>query len=254
MLEEILTIDADVICLQEVDHFPFLKSVLKAIGYEGTFFPKPDSPCLYSEETNGPDGCSMFYKKDVFNVINTDTVVLKTSDKTPQYTNQVCIILKLEIKDESATKKTVAIATTHLKAKTGYHQLRHSQGCYLLNYLKENYASIPLIVCGDFNADPKEPVIEAFVSSPLNLDSAYKRLSPSNEEAPFTTWKIRGGPNGPVEVSKTIDYMWYTPSTVSVRSLRSIPSGDELGVDRLPSFSYPSDHLSLAADFDVSSA
>ena len=54
--EEIARHNADVICLQEVDHFMFLRKSLASLGYVGHFTPKPDSPCLYLTNNSGPDG------------------------------------------------------------------------------------------------------------------------------------------------------------------------------------------------------
>jgi nocturnin len=77
MLEEIARHDADVICLQEVDHFEFLRKSLSALGYEGRFFPKPDSPCLYLQENTGPDGCAIFYKTDRFELTRSESRVIE---------------------------------------------------------------------------------------------------------------------------------------------------------------------------------
>jgi hypothetical protein len=62
---------------QEVDHFNFLKTVLSTQGYNGIFFPKPDSPCLYIKGNNGPDGCAIFFREDKFELLKTVTRVLE---------------------------------------------------------------------------------------------------------------------------------------------------------------------------------
>jgi hypothetical protein len=62
---------------QEVDHFNFLKTVLGTQGYNGLFFPKPDSPCLYIKGNNGPDGCAIFFREDKFELLKTVTRVLE---------------------------------------------------------------------------------------------------------------------------------------------------------------------------------
>ncbi len=77
MVEEIARHDADVICLQEVDHFRFLRKSLATLGYVGHFTPKPDSPCLYLANNSGPDGCAIFYKKDKFDLVKLDSRVLE---------------------------------------------------------------------------------------------------------------------------------------------------------------------------------
>uniref|UniRef100_A0A8D8Y586 Nocturnin n=1 Tax=Cacopsylla melanoneura TaxID=428564 RepID=A0A8D8Y586_9HEMI len=77
MLQEIIAHNPDVICLQEVDHFEFLKKTLLTQGYSGTFFPKPDSPCVYIQGNNGPDGCAIFYKTDKYDIIGLETKILE---------------------------------------------------------------------------------------------------------------------------------------------------------------------------------
>lgn len=77
MLEEIARHSADVICLQEVDHFGFFRKSLASLGYVGHFTPKPDSPCLYLAENAGPDGCAIFFKKDKFELVKLDSRVLE---------------------------------------------------------------------------------------------------------------------------------------------------------------------------------
>ena len=63
--------------MQEVDHFEFLRRSLSALGYEGRFFPKPDSPCLYLDENTGPDGCAIFYKADRFEMTRSESRVIE---------------------------------------------------------------------------------------------------------------------------------------------------------------------------------
>lgn len=120
--------------------------------------------------------------------------------------------------------------------------------------------SIPLIVAGDFNATPRssvgyEPLCYRQVTAhPLALRSAL----PTGEDF-FTTWKIRPANKPPVggsemvvaggtrESKHCIDYMWVT-SRVRPTSGSTLPSAEELGPTRAPSFVYPSDHFAIAAD------
>ena len=46
-------------------------------GYSGIFLPKPDSPCIYLPDNNGPDGCALFYKKDKFLLQSMNTRTLE---------------------------------------------------------------------------------------------------------------------------------------------------------------------------------
>lgn len=158
-----------------------------------------------------------------------------------------------------STGRCFCIAVTHLKARSGWEWLRSAQGSDLLRHLQNLVqrqagsqtgaptSDIPLVICGDFNAVPSEEVYRRFTASPLGLDSAYKKLSQDGLTEPeYTTWKIR--PTG--ECCTTLDYIWYTQDSLRVEAVLDMPTEEQIGPDRLPSFSYPSDHLSLVCDFN----
>lgn len=98
--------------------------MLATQNYEGIFFPKPDSPCLYISENNGPDGCALFYKKTKFDLVNYDTRILEV---WRVQSNQVTITANLRIIE---TGKEICVCTTHLKARNGaiLAKLRNEQG------------------------------------------------------------------------------------------------------------------------------
>uniref|UniRef100_A0A3B5BJ05 Nocturnin n=1 Tax=Stegastes partitus TaxID=144197 RepID=A0A3B5BJ05_9TELE len=253
ILEEILTYRPDILCLQEVDHYydTFLP-IMSSLGYQGSFLAKPWSPCLDVEQNNGPDGCALFYRRSRFSL--QDTAHLRLSAMMLP-TNQVAIVQTLNCR---VTGRWLCVAVTHLKARSGWERLRSAQGADLLQSLRSITArgssqseaasgSVPLVVCGDFNAEPTEDVYRRFRSSPLGLNSAYKLLSSDGQTEPaYTTWKIR--PSG--ESCSTLDYIWYTHEALSVESLLDIPTEEQIGPDRLPSYHYPSDHLSLLCDIN----
>lgn len=246
IMEEVLTYNATIICLEEVDHFSYMQELLVTAGYDGCFFPKPDSPCLYSDVNYGPDGCALFWKSDEVELEMKRNIILK--DDKGQQTNQVAILCKFT---HVGLKKELFVAVTHLKSKSPYWQLRHEQGLYLEKVLFEQVTtSVPLVVCGDFNAEPTEQVYATFQSSQLNLISAYRYLSERLEEPQYTTWKVRGGPKGQnKESAQCIDYVWFTSNHLQPVALLKLPTEEDIEEGRLPSLSYPSDHLSLVVDF-----
>uniref|UniRef100_H3D9S2 Nocturnin n=1 Tax=Tetraodon nigroviridis TaxID=99883 RepID=H3D9S2_TETNG len=251
ILEEILTYLPDILCLQEVDHYyDTFQPIMASLGYHGTFLAKPWSPCLDIEQNNGPDGCALFFRRSRFSLQATERLRLSAM-MLP--TNQVAIVQMLTCRP---TGRRLCVAVTHLKARSGWERLRSAQGADFLQKLQRMISqnggqrramsgSIPLVVCGDFNAEPTEDVYKRFSSSPLGLSSAYKLLSSDKQTEPaYTTWKIR--PSG--ECRSTLDYIWYTGDSLSVEQLLDIPTEEQIGPDRLPSYHYPSDHISLLCD------
>ncbi|KAM6940497.1 nocturnin-like [Xenentodon cancila] len=249
ILEEILTYRPHVLCMQEVDHYyDTFQPVLAGLGYRSHFCPKPWSPCLDVEGNNGPDGCALFFDQSRFELLDSVNARL-CAMMIP--TNQVAVVTTLRCR---STGRWVCVAVTHLKARSGWEWLRSAQGSDLLWRLQnlvqklagDPVTDVPLLICGDFNAVPAEEVYQRFATSPLGLESAYKKLSQDGLTEPeYTTWKIRA--TG--ECCSTLDYIWYTKDTLRVDAVLDMPTEEQIGPNRLPSFSYPSDHLSLVCDF-----
>ncbi|OWF47637.1 nocturnin-like [Mizuhopecten yessoensis] len=244
VIEELVRFSPNIMCLQEVDMFQFLKDTLGQVGYEGIFTPKPSSPCTKFQNNMGSDGCAVFYQTDKLELLSHDSINLREKDE--EETNQVAILCKFRLK---SNQKVFYVSVCHLKAKSGYADLRHQQGKYLLKVLKKKVEAYPVLICGDFNAHPKEPVYAEFIKSDLGVTSAYSHLSTKGEEPNYTSWKIRGTPDGQkTESCKTIDYIWYSTDKASVAAVLDLPLPEAIGEARLPSFTYPSDHFSLVSD------
>lgn len=250
IVEELVEYSPDVICLQEVDHFNFISHILETQGYTGLFFPKPDSPCIYINGNNGPDGCAIFYRKDKFDLVNVETKILEI---WKVQSNQVAILTILKLKE---TGQEICVTTTHLKAKNGalLSTLRNEQGKDLLHFVQSHSRNLPLILAGDFNAEPIEPIYNTILENPLGLGSAYadcdtnvNNSKSADREPSYTTWKIRG--EG--EVCHTIDYVFYSKNKLDLEAVLELPTGEEIGEDRVPSLAYPSDHFSLVCDFKI---
>lgn len=105
------------------------------------------------------------------------------------------MILKLK-----ETGREICVTTTHLKAKNGalLSTLRNEQGKDLLNFVQKHCGDRPLILSGDFNAEPIEPIYSTILDNPLCLGSAYADCDNTNSHLPcverepsYTTWKIR---------------------------------------------------------------
>jgi nocturnin len=283
LVAEMLRHNADVITSQEVDHFgdTFLPP-LKRAGYAGLFHKKPCSPCLAFCEQE--DGCALWYKASRLELVSYEA--FQYSDRRgeeDEILNQGAQIATLRV---IATGQLLIVANTHLKASKNAkgEVVRAMEAQQLLDTLatvkataERNYgvASIPFLVAGDFNGTPTEDeggdmCFKTCLAHPLGLRSAY----PTTLDQPelYTTWKIRskrGTPRGsqppaesasssltprPVDESEArnyIDYIFYGGGLAPPVGRLSIPDEDAIGADRLPSASWPSDHLSILAVFEL---
>ncbi|XP_063586050.1 nocturnin-like isoform X1 [Penaeus indicus] len=242
ILEEIITYNPHIICLQEVDHYDLLERVLATQGYKGVFMPKPESPCLYLPSNNGPDGCALFWDTARFSLVAKETRVVEVWHVQ---SNQVAILLILE---DETTGREIAVLTTHLKARQGalLSTLRDEQGKDLLGFMDLHCGNRPTIVSGDFNAEPTEPVYSTMTHESTGLKSAYAFLNEGKEPA-YSTWKVRE--EG--DICHNIDYIFYTPNSLTPEGGIDVPTEKDLGPGRAPSLAYPSDHFSLICDFSL---
>lgn len=131
--------------------------------------------------------------------------------------------------------------------------LRNEQGKDLLNFVADSVQDRPAILCGDFNAEPIEPVYSTILNNDLlNMSSAYAKSGIYSQdgpysEPPYTTWKVRE--EG--EVCHTIDYVFYSSDKMDVEQVLDFPTEKEIGEGRVPSYAYPSDHFSLVCDLKL---
>ena len=110
----------------------------------------------------------------------------------------------------------------------------------MIKYLEKKSKGLPLILCGDFNADPNETVYKTITN---RLKSVYKEGL--KEEPLFTTWTKRQSEK---ELKRTLDYIFYTKNHFKVSALLALESQDV--TEPIPNRLYPSDHLSLVTHLE----
>lgn len=232
----------DIICLEELDHYhDWFEPALRQEGYDSLFAPKPDSPGLQFGSDKQPDGCGVFWRVDRLRLERHSILGYELPDGGRS--NQVALICHFR---HLSSGHDFVVASTHLKAKAGASNeaVRLAAIQQLLNEL-QRFDQWPAVLAGDFNTEPAGQVYTTVNSHELGLKSAYGLHGAASEPA-YTTWKIRKS-----EAKHCIDYIWFTAKSLQLtRRLRLMgESGSVIGPERLPSWAWPSDHLSLMAEF-----
>ena len=151
-----------------------------------------------------------------------------------------------------ASGQEVVVCTTHLKAKLEAlrSSFRTEQSKDILAWLESIRGGRPVILTGDLNGLPSEEFYSVLTGSPaVPLVSSYRVWEADTREGvgrlEYTTWKIREEQG---EQKHILDYILHTPGQLLTINTLDVPSGDQIGEDRLPSPQFASDHISLVAD------
>ncbi|KXZ50586.1 hypothetical protein GPECTOR_16g761 [Gonium pectorale] len=135
LLQEILEANADIICLQELNHFDELRQVLAELGYDGAFREKHASPALKYEYP--PDGMAVFYRRQRFSC-GAGAVEGRSfhDDATGREQSQGYLQIVLH---DRVVGRELLVVTTHLKAKDGAEceDMRYQQARQLLHNVSD---------------------------------------------------------------------------------------------------------------------
>ncbi|CAN6670196.1 Ccr4p-Not complex 3'-5'-exoribonuclease subunit Ccr4 [Trichomonascus vanleenenianus] len=202
---EILSFEADIVCLQEVDgnsYEQFWTPMMAERGYQSVFWPKTRARTMSEVESKKVDGCVTFYKTDKFKLIERHSLeynslsVRSDDTKTADIYNRVMtkdnigIITIFEVQGGVNSGQLLTVANTHLHWDPAFRDVKLVQVALLLEELERilaKYASsstpegskyskytdikqIPLIVCGDFNSTSHSGVYRLFDEGKVRPD------------------------------------------------------------------------------------
>jgi mRNA deadenylase 3'-5' endonuclease subunit Ccr4 len=212
--EHARSLEADVLCLQEVEE-PLFQSLQQSLpGYQGTHALKGASR---------PDGCATFFRTSLFGLL--EHTRLEYRDNS----GHIAQWLLVEHED-----KRLAIANTHVRwdppntprdKQWGYGQILEAMDLF------HSGGSDAQIVCGDFNATEKSDLVGAL------LDAGFHHV-----HAGFPGMATANSNSQP----KRIDYLF---SRGPLKARAFAPDVID-GFTPLPSRVQPSDHLPLVARFE----
>ncbi|XP_010148893.1 PREDICTED: protein angel homolog 2 isoform X2 [Eurypyga helias] len=169
ILQEIKQLDADVLCLQEVqeDHYRTeIKSSLESLGYH----------CEYKVRTGRkPDGCAICFKTSKFSLISSNPVEFFRHDIPLLDRDNVGLVLLLQPRLPCKTNAAVCVANTHLLYNPRRGDIKLTQLAMLLAEIasvapQEDGTFCPIIICGDFNSVPGSPLYRFIKEGKLNYE------------------------------------------------------------------------------------
>jgi ubiquitin C len=249
VVDELLADAADVITMQECDHWrDFFLPVMELFGYAGVFRAKSNSPCLQFGYFS--DGCAILYKESVWTPV-AEPLSANYTAADGSHEDQAYLVQSLAHRPSG---ETVTVGTTHLKAKcTSANETRRAHAIgQLLDTLNATSAALgaAVVLGADLNADAYtvteggETVVAQCVPAVVAtgmFDSAYPL--PTSERDMYTTWKKRGNH----EAKHTIDYIWHSKGSLATIATLDHVGEEDMERARLPGFRFPSDHLSIFA-------
>lgn len=167
LARELEMIQADIFCLQEVqhDHYEeFYEPVLKSIGYKG----------LYKKRTGQMvDGCAIFFRSHLQLMSCRDIEYFFGRNHNHLNKDNVGQVARFR---DMNTGTVFCVANTHLVFNKRMGDVKLAQAAYLLANLHEACSCdrCPYIVCGDFNMQPYSPLYNFLTNGWLSFSQLKK--------------------------------------------------------------------------------
>ncbi|XP_026840894.1 protein angel [Drosophila persimilis] len=250
---EILTLDPDILCLQEMqyDHiFDLMQGLRVGNGKKLEY--------VYKKKTGErTDGCAIIYDACKFQLL--DQRPIEFYDQNVKLLNRenVALFAKLGLKGQ--TEKEFIVATTHLLYNPKRDDVRCAQVTRLLEELEtfscdpKSGQVTPIVLTGDFNSVPNSPPFEIITAD-----------SPPAKLLNFKVVEMGPpGPKGPSIASTrqdnwiTVDYILRSLSDKSqhqlqVTSIYGLPTVNVCyHVGPIPNHYLGSDHYALGVVFNL---
>ncbi|XP_061481221.1 protein angel homolog 2 isoform X2 [Rhineura floridana] len=184
ILAEIRQMDADVLCLQEVqeDHYGTeIKPSLEVLGYH----------CEYKMRTGRkPDGCAICFKTSKFRLLSSNPVEFFRCNIPLLDRDNVGLVLLLQPQFScKAPTAAICVANTHLLYNPRRGDIKLTQLAMLLAEItnvakQEDGRFCPLVVCGDFNSVPHSPLYNFLKDGKLNYEGLAIGKVSGQEQSP----------------------------------------------------------------------
>ncbi|XP_059372724.1 CCR4-NOT transcription complex, subunit 6b isoform X2 [Carassius carassius] len=230
IMQEILSCNADIISLQEVEteqYYNYFLVELSKQGYDGFFSPKSRARTMSESDRKHVDGCAIFYKTEKFSMVQKHTVefnqlAMANSEGSEAMLNRVMtkdnigVAVLLELKKElmelscksvhAMEKQLLLVANAHMHWDPEYSDVKLVQTMMFLSEVKNiidkasrslklssvsgETNSIPLVLCADLNSLPDSGVVE-FLSKG-GVDCTHKDFKELRYSDSLTNFNCNG--------------------------------------------------------------
>ncbi|XP_008124042.2 protein angel homolog 2 isoform X3 [Anolis carolinensis] len=183
ILAEIKKLNADVLCLQEVQEDQYgtqIKPSLEALGYH----------CEYKMRTGRkPDGCATCFKTSKFSLVSSSPVEFFRRNIPLLDRDNVGLVLLLQPRFYCKTGATICVANTHLLYNPRRGDIKLTQLAMILAEIanlaiREDGRFCPLVFCGDFNSVPHSPLYNFLTEGKLNYEGLAIGKVSGQEQSP----------------------------------------------------------------------
>ncbi|XP_052176892.1 carbon catabolite repressor protein 4 homolog 3 isoform X2 [Diospyros lotus] len=285
---ELLGLDPDIICLQEVDKYFDLLNVMENAGYSGS----------YKKRTgDAVDGCAMFWKADKFRLLECETIEFKGYNLRDNVA-QLSVFEMSEAESRRFVVGNIHVLYNPSRGDVKLGQIRSFSS--KAHILSEKWGSVPVVLAGDYNSTPqlhimshdrkglsgqrschpanifgikreKEDLLFSFdrffkscwsdkevkvatgdAGSPVVEHPLKLSSSYAKVKGYARTRDFNGEPLATSYHSKfigTVDYLWHSDGLVPTRVLDTLPLDVLQKIGGLPCKELGSDHLALVSEF-----
>ncbi|XP_077906260.1 CCR4-NOT transcription complex subunit 6 isoform X3 [Ictidomys tridecemlineatus] len=240
IIQEILSCNADIISLQEVEteqYYSFFLVELKERGYNGFFSPKSRARTMSEQERKHVDGCAIFFKTEKFTLVQKHTVefnqlAMANSEGSEAMLNRVMtkdnigVAVLLELR-----KELIEMSCVVEYLSTGGVETNHKD----FKELRYNESLI------NFSCNGKNGMTNGRITHGFKLKSAYE-----SGLMPYTNYTF--------DFKGIIDYIFYSKPQLNTLGILGPLDHHwliENNISGCPHPLIPSDHFSLFAQLEL---
>uniref|UniRef100_A0A3Q3AJK6 Protein angel homolog 2-like n=1 Tax=Kryptolebias marmoratus TaxID=37003 RepID=A0A3Q3AJK6_KRYMA len=186
LLAEIQELNADIVCLQEVqeDHYETqIKPALQARGYQ----------CEYKRRTGKkPDGCAVIFKTSCFSLLSSTPVEFFRPGDDLLDRDNVGLVVLLQPNNSigrSDSSSFICVANTHLLYNPRRGDIKLAQLAILLAEIDRlsrlpDGSTNPVLLCGDLNSTPWSPLYRFLTTGCLEYQGMQIGMVSGQEMSP----------------------------------------------------------------------